>query len=202
MWSASAEPMPWALGVSSVLFTRGASARGTGGRLSASPLRVPQIAIRKRYQAEFLFFFCAFFFFFCGSGAFAAVFFARKVRNTYFFPGFDAQVPLNGSENGWKERNTGRRITVLLSYCLGTGHLPRAEGREFASAGLQRYDRTSFLYHFDGSDIYRYSFRDFFLHFPPVPYGIRAFQLKRRAVRPVNFRDFYRDFAVGRGQGA
>ena len=35
----------------------------------------------------------------------------------------------------------------------------------------------SFFYHFDGSDIHRYSFRDFFLHFPLDPYGIRGFQL-------------------------
>ena len=92
-----------------------------------------------------------------------------------------------------KRNHRGTYNCTTLSD-IGTGYFPRAEGREFASAGLQRYDRTSFLYHFDGSDIYRYSFRDFFLHFPPVPYGIRAFELKRRAVRPVNFRDFYRDF--------
>ena len=52
----------------------------------------------------------------------------------------------------------------------------------------------SFFYHSAGYGIFRFSFRDFFLHFPPDPYGIRVFQLKRRAVRPVNFRDFYRDF--------
>lgn len=60
---------------------------------------------------------------------------------------------------------------------IRTGYFPKAEGREFVSAGLQRYVWTSFFYHFDGSDIHRYSFLDFFLHFPPDPYGIRGFQL-------------------------
>lgn len=91
-------------------------------------------------------------------------------------------------------RGTYNRTTLSD---IGTGYFPGAEGREFASVGLQRYVWTSFFYHFDGSDIHRYSFLDFFLHFPPDPYGIRVFQLKRRAVRPVYFRDFYRDFAVG-----
>jgi hypothetical protein len=60
---------------------------------------------------------------------------------------------------------------------IRTGYFPKAEGREFASVGLQRYVWTSFFYHSDGYGIFRFSFLDFFLHFTPDPYGIRGFQL-------------------------
>ena len=73
-----------------------------------------------------------------------------------------------------KYKRTYNRTTLSD---IGTGHSSRAEGREFASVGLQRYVWTSFLYHFDGYGVFRFSFLDFFLHFTPDPYGIRGFQL-------------------------
>lgn len=50
-------------------------------------------------------------------GAFV-VFSAGKVRNTYSFHDFDTRISLNGSEKGGKEKNTGGRITALLSLAL------------------------------------------------------------------------------------
>lgn len=101
-----------------------------------------------------------------------------------------------------KRNHRGTYNRTTLSD-IGTGYFPGAEGREFASVGLQRYVWTSFFYHFDGSDIHRYSFLDFFLHFPPDPYGIRVFQLNVGRYDRFIFVIFIgilwdcRDFAVG-----
>ena len=136
------------------------------------------------------FFFLRFFFFFLQIWSVRSGFSPGKSEIRTLFPGFDVQIPSNGSENGWKERNTGRRITVLLSHDIWTGYLPRAEEREFASAGLQKYVWTSFLYHFTDGDVFGFSFRDFFLHFPPNPYGIRVFQWNVRRYDRVIFMIF------------
>ena len=108
---------------------------------------------------------------------------------------------MDGKRN---HRGTYNRTTLSD---IGTSHLPRAEGREFASVGLQRYVWTSFSYPSGGYGIFRYSFRDFFLHFPPDPYGIRGFQLNVGRYDRFIFVIFIgilwdcRDFAVGMKTG-
>lgn len=105
-----------------------------------------------------------------------------------------------------KRNHRGTYNRTTLSD-IRTGYFPRVEGREFASVGLQRYVWTSFFYHSDGYGIFRFSFRDFFLHFPPDPYGIRVFQLNVGRHDHFIFVIFVwilwdcRDFAVGMKTG-
>ena len=153
---------------------------------------MPLSFIRKDIRRSFLF--SASFFFFFANLWNLWCFPPEKSEIRTLFYVFDTQISLNGSKKDGKKKNHRGTYNRTTLSDIRTGYFPRAEGREFASVGLQRYVWTSFFYHSDGYGIFRFSFRDFFLHFPPDPYGIRVFQLKRRAVRSFYFRDFRLDF--------
>lgn len=93
-----------------------------------------------------------------------------------------------------KEKNTGGRITALLSLSLKLAIFPEPKDGNLRRWGFKgTSERLSSITLVDRA-YSGFLFGISFCIFPPNPYGIRIFQLKRRAVRPVYFRDFYRDF--------